>query len=115
MFTFVGLRKVIQSDLGSNFMSNIFKQVVTELGLNIILQVHITQNPKAHWSVFTLKNTIRTYCTENKKEWDEGIQLFFFASKESVQDLMGYSLFELILGHTKKHKCCANFDFRMDD
>ena len=33
IYTFVGLPKVIQSDLGSNFMSNIFKQVVTELGI----------------------------------------------------------------------------------
>ena len=40
------------------------------------------------------------YCTENKKDWDEGIHLLLFSSRESVQDSMGYSPFELIFGHT---------------
>ena len=101
-FTFVGLPKVIQSDLGSNFMSNIFKQVVTELGIK-----HYTSSayhPESQGALErfhqTLKNMMRTYCTENKKDWDEGIHLLLFASRESVQDSLGYSPFELIFGHT---------------
>ena len=43
---------------------------------------------------------MRTYCTENKKDWDEGIHLLLFVSRESVQDSLGYSPFEQIFGHT---------------
>ena len=64
-FTFAGLPKVIQSDLGSNFMSNIFKQVVTELGIK-----HYTSSayhPESQGTLErfyqTLKNVMRTYCT----------------------------------------------------
>ena len=83
-------------------MSNIFKQVVTELGIK-----HYTSSayhPESQGALErfhqTLKNMMRTYCTENKKDWDEGIHLLFFASRESVQDSLGYSPFELIFGHT---------------
>ena len=61
-FTFVGLPKVIQSDLDSNFMSNIFKQVVTELGIK-----HYTSSayhPESQDALErfhqTLKNMMRT-------------------------------------------------------
>ena len=70
-FIFVGLPKVIQSDLGSNFMSNIFKQVVNELG-----KKHYTPSayhPESQGALErfhqTLKIVMRTYCTENKKDW----------------------------------------------
>ena len=83
-------------------MSNIFKQVVTELGIK-----HYTSSayhPESQGALErfhqTLKNMMRTYCTENKKDWDEGIHLLLFASRESVQDSLGYSPSELIFGHT---------------
>ena len=83
-------------------MSNIFKQVVTELGIK-----HYTSSayhPESQGALErfhqTLKNMMRKYCTENKKDWDEGIHLLLFASRESVQDSLGYSPFELIFGHT---------------
>ena len=83
-------------------MSNIFKQFVTELGIK-----HYTSSayhPESQGALErfhqTLKNMMRTYCTENKKDWDEGIHLLLFASMESVQDSLGYSPFELIFRHT---------------
>ena len=100
--TFVGLPKVTQSDLGSNFMSNIFKQVVTELGIT-----HYTSSayhPESLGALErfhqTLKNMMRTDCTQNKKGWDEGIHLLLFASIKSVQDSLVYSPLEVIFGHT---------------
>ena len=42
------------------------------------------------------KNMIRSYCFE--KDWDEGIYLLLFAVKESVQESLGFSPFELVFG-----------------
>ncbi|XP_037780157.1 uncharacterized protein LOC119576547 [Penaeus monodon] len=47
----------------------------------------------------TLKNMIRTYCHDTEKEWDEGIPVLLFAVRESVQESLGFSPFELVFGH----------------
>ena len=43
---------------------------------------------------------IRSYCFDTEKDWDDGIRLFLFAIKESVQASLGFSPFELVFGHT---------------
>ena len=48
----------------------------------------------------TLKNMIRSYCFDAEKDWDEGIHLLLFAVRESVQESLGFSPFELVFGHT---------------
>ena len=48
----------------------------------------------------TLKNLIRSYCFDTEKDWDEGIHLLLFAVRESVQESLGFSPFELVIGHT---------------
>ena len=35
-----------------------------------------------------------------EKDWDEGIHLLLFAVRESVQESLGFSPFELVFGHT---------------
>ena len=47
----------------------------------------------------TLKNMIRSYCFDTGKDWDEGIHLLLFAVRESVQESLGFSPFELVFGH----------------
>ena len=42
---------------------------------------------------------MRSYCFDNHKDWDEGISLLFFAARESVQETLGFSPFELVFGH----------------
>ena len=42
---------------------------------------------------------IRSYCLDNERDWDEGISLLLFAVRESVQESLGRSLFELVFGH----------------
>ena len=34
------------------------------------------------------------------KDWDEGIHLLLFAVRESVQESLGFSPFELVFGHS---------------
>ena len=43
---------------------------------------------------------IRSYCYDTEKDWDEGIHLLLFAVRESVQESLGFSPFELVFGHS---------------
>lgn len=42
---------------------------------------------------------IRTYCYDTEMDWDEGVYLLLFAARESVQESLGFSPFELVFGH----------------
>ena len=101
-FTFVGLPKSIQSDQGSNFMSGIFQQVMYELGIKQYKSSAYQPESQGALERFhqTLKNMIRSYCFDTEKDWDEGIHLLLFAVRESVQESLGFSPFELVFGHT---------------
>ena len=101
-FTLVGLPKEIQSDQGSNFMSGLFQQVIYQLGTKQIKSSAYHPESQGALERFhsTLKNMIRTYCMENNTDWDEGINLLLFAVRESVQESLGFSPFELVFGHT---------------
>ena len=50
----------------------------------------------------TLKNMLRAYCLQEEKEWDEGIPLLLFSVRESIQESLGFSPFELVFGHTPR-------------
>ena len=69
-FSMVGLPKIVQSDQGSNFTSRVFRQAM-----------------------------IRAYCLDHQKDWDEGIPFPMFATRDAPQESLGFSPFELILGH----------------
>ena len=101
-FTLVGLPKEIQSDQGSNFMSGLFQQVVFQLGAKQIKSSAYHPESQGALERFhsPLKNMIRTYCLDNEKDWDEGISLLLFAVRESVQESLGFSPFELVFGHS---------------
>ena len=101
-FTFVGLPKSVQSDQGSNFMSGIFKQVMHELGIKQYRSSAYHPESQGALERFhqTLKNMIRSYCFDTEKDWDEGIHLLLFAVRQSVQESLGFSPFELVFGHT---------------
>ena len=43
---------------------------------------------------------IRLYFFDTEKDWDEGIHLLLFAVRESVQESLGFSPFELVFGHS---------------
>ena len=43
---------------------------------------------------------IRSYCFDTEKDWDEGIHLLLFAVRESVQESLCFSPFELVFGHS---------------
>ncbi|XP_071483244.1 KRAB-A domain-containing protein 2-like [Diadema antillarum] len=101
IFTTVGLPKVVQSDQGSNFTSKIFQQVMRELGIKCVTSSAYHPQSQGALERFhqTLKNMMRTYCLEVEKDWDEGLPLLLFSVRESVQESLGFSPFELVFGH----------------
>ena len=100
-FTLVGLPKHIQSDQGSNFMSSVFQQVLHQL--KITQHRSSAYHPQSQGAIErfhqTLKTMMRSYCLENQKDWDEGMPLLMFAARESIQETLGFSPFELVFGH----------------
>ena len=101
VFTTYGLPKSIQTDQGSNFMSGLFQQVMQELGIkkyNSSAYHPESQGALERWHQ-TLKNMIRTYCHETEKDWDEGIHLLLFAARDTIQESLGFSPFDLVFGH----------------
>ena len=43
---------------------------------------------------------MKIYCHQYEKDWDEGVHLVLFAARETVQECLGFSPFELVFGHT---------------
>ena len=100
-FTLFGLPKSIQSDQGTNFMAHAFQQVMNQLGIKQYKSSAYHPESQGALERFhqTLKTMIKMYCTENSKDWDEGVHLLLFAVRESVQESLGFSPFELVFGH----------------
>ena len=99
-FTSVDLLKSVQSDQGSYFMSSVFQQVMLELGIKQKRSSVYHAESQGALDRFhqTLKNMIRLYCCDTEKDWDEGIHLLLFVVRESVQESLGFSSFELVFG-----------------
>ena len=100
-FCLVGFPRKIQSDLGSNFTSKEFKNKMKEWGVE-----HVTSSayhPESQGVLEryhgTLKNMIKKFCEEFNKDWDTGVHLVLFASRDAVQESLGFSPFELVFGH----------------
>ena len=82
-------------------MSGVFQQVMHELGIK---QYNASAyHPESQGSLErfhqTYKHMIRTYCYDTEKDWGEGVHLLLFAARESVQESLGFSPFELVFGH----------------
>ena len=101
-FSMFGLPKSIQSDQGSNFMSGIFQQVMYELKIKQFSSSAYHPESQGALERFhqTLKTMIKTYCFDTKNCWDKVIHLLLFATREAVQESLGFSPFQLVFGHT---------------
>ena len=97
-FTFVGLPRTVQSDQGSNFMSGLMQQAMYQLGVKQYKSSAYHPESQGALEQFhqTHKNMLCAYCTENNRDWDRGVYLCLFAARESVQESLGFSLFELV-------------------
>ena len=97
-FVKVGLPKVIQTDRGTNFMSNLFKRVIGQLGAKHVISSPYHPQSQGALERFhaTLKSMLRAHCTERQNDWDKELPFILFAIRDSVQEVLGYSPFELV-------------------
>lgn len=100
-FAQVGIPREIQSDQGSNFTSKVFKEAMSRLGVRQILSTAYHPQSQGVLERFhqTLKSTLRAYCEQYSREWDEGLPFLLFALREAEQESTKYSPFDLIFGH----------------
>ena len=100
-FIKVGLPKIIQTDRRTNFMSNLFKRVIGQLGAKHVISSPYHPQSQSALERFhaTLKSMLRAHCTERQNDWDKELPFIFFAIRDSVQEALGYSPFELVYGY----------------
>ena len=100
LFTHFGIPKIIQHDQGSNFTSKLFSEVMKELGVSQYCST--AYHPESLGAIErfhqTLKTMIRKFCLETQSDWDEGIQYLLFAVRESKNESLGFSPFQLMFG-----------------
>ena len=101
MFTTFGIPQEIQSDRGSNFTSDLFKAVITELGITQTLST--AYHPQSQGALErchqTLKSLLRKFCHERgDQEWDEALPYMLFAIRETPNESLGISPFEMLFG-----------------
>ena len=101
-FSTFGFPRILQTDRGSNFLSNVFEQVLR--ALSIEHRVSSAYHPESQGALErwhqTLKSVLRKYCLETGRDWDEGVPFALFAVREIVQESLGFSPAELVMGHT---------------
>lgn len=101
-FSTFGLPKIIQTDQGTNFMSKLFTQTFSSLGIQH--RVSSPYHPESQGVLErfhqTLKCMLKKYCWDTGNEWDEGVPFVLFAIREIPQESLRFSPAELVFGHS---------------
>ncbi|CAM4523472.1 unnamed protein product [Leuciscus chuanchicus] len=102
LIKFFGLPKVVQTDQGTNFLSKIFRQTMQELGISH--SVSSAYHPESQGALErwhqTLKSTLKKFCYDTERDWDEGVPYVLFAVRNAKQESLGFSPTELVFGHS---------------
>lgn len=101
-FSVFGLPTVIQTDRGTDFMSNLFAQVLKTLKIShrILSAYHPKSQEALERFHQTLKAMLCKYCMDTGKDWYLGTPLVLFAVREAVQDSLGFCPADLVFGHS---------------
>ena len=102
LFSRVGVPKEILTDQGSNFTSQLLKEVYWLLSIKLIRTspYHSQTDGLVERFNQTLKAMLRRTATDEGKDWDKLIPYVLFAYCEVPQSSTGFSLFELVYGRT---------------
>ncbi|KAK7108403.1 uncharacterized protein [Littorina saxatilis] len=102
MYTRVGVPKEVLTDRGSQFVSNLMKQVNQFLALKGLTTTpyHAQCNGLVERFNGTLKTMLKKLCMEKPKDWDRFVPALLFAYREVPQESLGFSPFELLYGRT---------------
>ena len=102
VFCRVGIPKEILSDQGSQFMSEVMKEVNRLLSIKQLITApyHPMCNGLVENLNGTLKGMLKKVCADQPKEWDRYVGPLLFAYREIPQESTGFSPFELLYGRT---------------
>ena len=102
VFCRVGIPKEILSDQGSQFMSEVMKEVNRLLSIKQLITApyHPMCNGLVENLNGTLRGMLKKVCADQPKEWDRYVGPLLFAYREIPQESTGFSPFELLYGRT---------------
>ena len=100
IFTRVGIPKEMLTDQGTQFTSDLMKEVSKLLSIRHFTTTpyHPAANGLVERFNGTLKQMLKRMCAENPRDWDRYITPLLFAVREAPQESMGFSPFELLYG-----------------
>ena len=102
IFSRVGIPKETLSNCGTQFTSEMMKEVSRLLSLKQLTTTpyHPICNGLVENFNGTLKNMLRKLCEEKPKDWDRFVAPLLFAYREVPQSTLGFSPFELLYGRS---------------
>lgn len=108
IFSRVGVPEEILSDMGTQFTSDLMKEVGRLLSLKQMntSPYHPMCNGLVEKFNGTLKRMLRRMCSERPSDWDRYLPALLFAYREAPQESLGFSPFELLYGRTVRGPLC---------
>ncbi len=100
MFCRLGVPNEILSDQGTQFMSDVMKEVNRLLSIKHLTSTvyHPTTQGLCEKFNGTLKRILKRLCEKSPKQWDRYLDAALFAYREVPQESTGFSPFELLYG-----------------
>lgn len=101
LFSRVGFPREILTDCGTNFTSNLLKQVYQLLNIKGLKSTPFHPQTDGLVERFnqTLKSMLRKFINETGSDWNQWLPYLLFAYREVPQASTGFSPFELLYGH----------------
>ena len=100
VFCRVGVPLEILSDLGTQFVSDLMKEISRLLSIKglVYTRYHPICNGLVEKYNGLIKKILCRMCSEQPKQWDRYLPALLFALREIPSSSLGYSLFELLYG-----------------
>ncbi|XP_062569214.1 uncharacterized protein LOC134231291 [Saccostrea cucullata] len=100
LFSRVGVPKIILTDQGTNFTSQLMKDLFALLKVKGITTspYHPQANGKTERFNGTLKSILKKLCTQEESDWDTLLSYALFAYREVPHEETGFAPFELLYG-----------------
>ena len=102
MFSRVGIPDEMLTDCGSQFTTEVMKEVSRLLSLQQLTTTpyHPMCNGLVERCHATMKQMLRRMCAERPKDWDKYLPALLFAIREVPQESLWFSPFELLYGRS---------------
>ena len=100
IFSRTGIPKEIMSDLGTQFTSELMKELHRLLGVKPLFNTpyHPMTTGRIERLHSTLKSSLKKLCAQKPRDWHRYLVPVLFSLREMPSDRTGYSAFELLYG-----------------